>query len=848
MTATNRLINAKRSLVNGNTSATKLIDELESQIKSINRTQNEGAKIRSRAKFFEEGEKPTRFFFSLESTRAAKNSIKSLYDLNGTEVNTQQEIQHAHWNFYSKLYSAEQIDPQIQNEFMSNVPVSLSDDEKSKCDLPLTLREITLAMRGLSKGKTPGSDGLPLEFYIKFCDLLAPHLVDLFNFSLENGSCSPSMQESVTRVIFKKDDPKDLKNWRPISLLNVDYKICSKALANRLSIVLPSIIHEDQTCSVPGRTIFENLSLLRDILDYVNITDETGVLLNLDQEKAFDRVDRNFLLNTLKRFGFGPVFQRWISTLYCNAKMKVLVNGFLTDEIPLERGVRQGDPLSPLLYVLCAEVLACNIRENNLIKGFLLPGGKGTHFNIGQYADDSTLFVKDVTSLQKLFQLLRKYELGTGAKLNVNKTEAMWLGAWRTRTETPLGLTWVNKMKILGVYFSNGLSTVEQENWQPKLSKLEKNLNLWKSRNLSLVGKALIVNTLGASKFWFLAKILPTPQWVILRYKKLVYHYIWGTKIETVSRQTLSAPVKEGGEGIVDFKTKSRALQLSFALSVIEEPNTKVFYMLKYFLGTHLAKLRSKWSHLRDNSSPTAKQPTIFYQLVLSALNDLDSRVRDKNFKFTSKAIYLKFLSQTVASPLLSPFWRAYIGPTLDSDHHWSLVRETFTENYKNDIAWLITLKGIKVRASLRSWGYIDSDKCAYCDRKETIDHCFLNCKRAKGVWSVFSPTLSALMSSPFSANVKTVFFYLWTSINAKSDRLARFIVKTILYSIWFFCNKTTFHNGTDDERAIVRYVRNEISLRLRADHMRLPNKMFNETWIHPNISKLSGKELEILF
>lgn len=184
---------------------------------------------------------------------------------------------------------------------------------------------------------------------------------------------------------------------------------------------------------------------------------------------------------------------------------------------------------------------------------------------------------------------------------------------------------------------------------------------------------------------------------MILRYKKLVYHYIGGTKIETVSQQTLSAPVKEGGLGIVDFETKSRALQLSFALSVIEEPNAKVFYMLKYFLGTRLAKLRSKWSHLRDNSSPTAKQPTIFYQLVLSALNDLDSRVRDKNFKFTSKAIYLKFLSQTVASPLLSPFWRAYIGPTLDSDHHWSLVKETFTENYKNDIAWLITLKGIKV-------------------------------------------------------------------------------------------------------------------------------------------------------
>ena len=156
-------------------------------------------------------------------------------------------------------------------------------------------------------------------------------------------------------------------------------------------------------------------------LPYISVTDETGILVSLDQKKAFDRVDRTFLSNVLQKFGFGPVFQRWISVLYQNAQMKILVNGFLTDGIPLDRGVRQGDPLSPLLYILCAEVLACNIRAENKIQGFLLPGALGQQFKIRQYADDSTCFVKEIFSLSVLFSILKRYELGSGAKLNYSK-------------------------------------------------------------------------------------------------------------------------------------------------------------------------------------------------------------------------------------------------------------------------------------------------------------------------------------------------------------------------------------------------------------------------------------------
>ena len=148
--------------------------------------------------------------------------------------------------------------------------------------------------------------------------------------------------------------------------------------------------------------------------------------------------------------------------------------------------------------------------------------------------------MKDTCSLQDLFYLLRKFERGTGAKLNLSKTEAMWLGAWRSRPDTPLELSRVTKMKVSGVWFSNGLVNVDPDNWLPRISKLESNINLRKCHSLSLVGKVLVINILGASKFWFLAKVLPTPGWVISRLKKLVFPFLWGSKIETVSRKSLS--------------------------------------------------------------------------------------------------------------------------------------------------------------------------------------------------------------------------------------------------------------------------------------------------------------------
>ena len=229
-----------------------------------------------------------------------------------------------------------------------------------------------------------------------------------------------------------------------------------------------------------------------------------------------------------------------------------------------------------MLYILCVETLACKIRNNPDIEGFLLPGARGLCYKVGVYADDTTCIVKSYRSLQVLFNMINVYEGGSGARLNIAKTEAMWLGAWRSRGDQPLGLKWVTKMKILGVVF--GLDT-DADNWRPKLEKLEKHPNLWQSHSLSLVGKSLIINVLGISKLPYLSAVLCVPKWVISKINNLVWPFLWGSCIETVSRMTCHQSLGKGGLGIFNFQTKSDSLKLASLISIFDDRESKSFFL-----------------------------------------------------------------------------------------------------------------------------------------------------------------------------------------------------------------------------------------------------------------------------
>ena len=434
-----------------------------------------GAQVCAWACWIEEGETCSSYFFRLEKKRGSDRWIAAVRNDDGQIVASPEGLCSSFSTFYSSLFTAEPTDPIAQESLLSNVESSLLPTQSESCEGLLSVEECLEALSGMTKRKALGLDGLPAEFYLKLWHVLGQDLVDVLNFCYVAGSLTLSQHRGIISLSFKKGDRLDMRNWRPISLLNVDYKLAARAIAGRLLKVIHLVVAEDQTCGVPGRYIGENVALLRDVVSYATMFDSPVAILSLDQEKAFDRVDWSFIYATLRRMGFGTSFLQWVNLFYTGVQSSVNVNGYLSPFFSLSRGVRQGCPLSPLLYVLVAEVLACNNRANPRIKGLCLTGQSDAISPISQYADDTPLVVCSDAAIRACFNVYDVYERGSGSRLNLSKSKGLWLGPWANRSDLPVGLDWSSvKIKVLGVFLGPG--NLDDDNWKPRIAAVENTL------------------------------------------------------------------------------------------------------------------------------------------------------------------------------------------------------------------------------------------------------------------------------------------------------------------------------------------------------------------------------------
>ena len=376
-------------------------------------------------------------------------------------------------------------------------------------------------------------------------------MTEVFNHCFELGQMSNSQKQAIITLIDKKGrDRMFLENWRPISLINVDSKIATKVIANRIKNVLPSVIHANQSGFMKGRFIGETARSILDIIAHTESLQLPGVLLFIDFEKAFDSIEHEFLYKALECFNFGPSFIKWIQTFYNNLSSCVLNNGFFSSPFQLERGVRQGDPLSPYLFLIAIEIMAISIRTNENIEGIKI-GEDETRSLL--YADDMTATLANISSVEKVIQILNDFEKCSGLKMNLSKTKAMWVGKNKNSLETPLGLEWCTGVKTLVIHFSCDQEQVMKQNFQDRLNEVQKMINLWKLRGLSLFGNVTIIKSFLIPKLLYVSSIIETPPEIIKQMEKMIYKFLWKGP-DKVTRLSVINSLENGGLNLIDLE------------------------------------------------------------------------------------------------------------------------------------------------------------------------------------------------------------------------------------------------------------------------------------------------------
>lgn len=807
--------------------------EIKSQIKEIQLQNYAGSKIRSRAECLDNDEKPSKFFFQQEIKRAKQKTITKIVTESSRTCSSSSDILAEFQTFYSKLYTDEGIDQDLASEFLKNVP-KLHNDISTTCEGPITKDEILLALRDMENNKSPGSDGLTKEFYSTFSSILIDPLVEVVNTVYNDGHLSDSQKLSYITLICKDpENSTNVKNYRPISLLNYDYKLISKVITNRVKKVLQYIVHPDQTCSVPGRTIFDNLHLMRNIIDYCEQKQMPLAFISLDQEKAFDRVSYDFLFQVLSAFNFGPSLIRWIKVLYNDVRSSVIVNNHISDPITLQRGVRQGCSLSPLLYVLCLEPFAIKIREDEQISGVKLPGNCNS-IKLSLYADDSLAVCTCDESAKRVLHWCSLYGRASGAKLNIQKTKGIFMGKWKSRSDHPFGISWVDNCKLLGIKFGNNITY--DDIWQPILSKFIKTLNLWKQRHLSFVEKSIVVKVLACSKLWYVGSVYLLPDLYLKQFERAIFKFLWPSNTEPLKRSVCFNYKTKGGLEIVDIKSKLQALRLKHLQNILYNDKSKYVYFSVYWVGFSLRKYNPTFA---VNTRPHSSVLTSFY---CQCTNDLHYFLSIQNSNYTyefgnmlTKQYYTILVENIVTEPRI-----VNIFPSVNFTKVFQRLHNTFLDKYSRDIMFRIIHEIIPVSYFMHRIGFYKNNKCALCNiQVETIPHLFYECRFVKPLVSIVKNFLNILTGNEFQYfNLSHIRFHTFpiTMLTKETISVCLYLISLMCYIIWQCRCSVKFEKKVfNSNRLILMYINNLIQ-RIRCDFYRFSSFKFSSFWCKTNL------------
>ena len=390
-------------------------------IEGIEDRKARGATIRARVKWQKVGDKCTGEFFKSVRQKNTLAIISELRDTHGRSFTRKEDLEAICLDFYKNLYKHKDISEGAINEVLEGLPATFTCDINEALAKDITERELATAVASMSNGKAPGQDGVPIEFFKKMWSTIGADFLHMLVKGYEDGFLHEGVTRGLISLIPKEGDLKDLNYWRPITLLNNSYKIFAKTLQRRLQPILRDVISPEQTAFLPLRFILDNIVLTQEALHWARTSKQPMVFLKLDFSKAYDKVSWHFLFRTMRKMNVSAKFIKWVEMFFTNASAAVNLNGSPGNSFKIERGVRQGCPLAPYLFLIVGEALTHTIKKavtEGRLRRITLPGGHKQQ-SISQYADDSSFMVRgEKKYVDELVRLLKVFSAASGMEIN----------------------------------------------------------------------------------------------------------------------------------------------------------------------------------------------------------------------------------------------------------------------------------------------------------------------------------------------------------------------------------------------------------------------------------------------
>lgn len=460
---------------------------------------------------------------------------------------------------------------QISMQFELHSLIQTTSDLNHLC-IPFSSEEIDNVILDLPYDKAPGPDGFNILFFKKAWPIIRPDIYRLCQDFYHHQADLKSINSSYITLVPKKDNPECVSDFRPISLLNTSFKVISKLLANRLQKVALQVVHENQYGFIKGRTIQDCLGWAFEYLHQCHQSRRGIVILKLDFEKAFDLVEHPIVLEMLKVKGFPPRWIKWVEDLLSSATSCVLLNGTAGKEFKCKRGVRQGDPLSPLLFAIAVDLLQCVINHEFRIGNLLPPFPQNTEvpFPVVQYADDTILIMQASESqLALLKEVLVKFTQSTGLKVNYHKSCLLPINIVHEQASalaSSFGCS-VGSYPFTYLGLPMGLTKPQVKDYAPLICRIERRMSA-ASQFLNHAGRLQLVNSVLSSLPTYYMCSLKLPVTVIEIIDKYRKNCLWRGKDFKNKGYNLAAwelvmrPKSKGGLGVINLSLQNDALLL----------------------------------------------------------------------------------------------------------------------------------------------------------------------------------------------------------------------------------------------------------------------------------------------